>query len=222
MYDFIAKRESELELKRGEEVKVIMMGNDGWWRGISQSGKSGYFPKTYVKQISQDEKISQPEKIVHSEGNYINKINDKRRSLTMSSILQVENQVEGKVEKKEGIYMTKSEIEKSLKTSEISTNFRKSFVNRNPNSGRPLPKPKAVERTSFKLNETDTFKLKMEEEINSVENKIKIEFDKEVEKIKNEMVRKFEEISKNLVNEKIKELQVKNFSRGEKVMGRMN
>ena len=46
---------SELELKQGEVVKVLKMSGgeeeEGWWDGITDDGRSGQFPSTYVELL---------------------------------------------------------------------------------------------------------------------------------------------------------------------------
>jgi signal transducing adaptor molecule len=48
LYDFEATEEGELELKKGDIVKVIDSAYKDWWRGEGKGGRTGIFPVTYV------------------------------------------------------------------------------------------------------------------------------------------------------------------------------
>ncbi len=51
LYDFAARSESELDLKRGETVAVLKkLEATGWWKGELR-GKTGHFPSSYVKEL---------------------------------------------------------------------------------------------------------------------------------------------------------------------------
>ncbi|KAK4519756.1 uncharacterized protein ATC70_009997 [Mucor velutinosus] len=59
LHDYKPENEDEIKLMRGEYVTVIdHMENDGWWKGISESGATGIFPSNFV-QILEDEKPPQ-------------------------------------------------------------------------------------------------------------------------------------------------------------------
>ncbi|KAL0141820.1 SH3 domain-containing protein [Mucor lusitanicus] len=59
LHDYKPENVDEIRLMRGEYVTVIdHMENDGWWKGISESGATGIFPSNFV-QILEDEKPPQ-------------------------------------------------------------------------------------------------------------------------------------------------------------------
>ncbi|KAL9548460.1 hypothetical protein MBANPS3_005673 [Mucor bainieri] len=59
LHDYKPENEDEIKLMRGEYVTVIdHMENDGWWKGVSESGATGIFPSNFV-QILEDEKPPQ-------------------------------------------------------------------------------------------------------------------------------------------------------------------
>ncbi|XP_053142991.1 nostrin [Hemicordylus capensis] len=51
LYDYQAKREDELCLKKGDVIVIYQKEEDGWWFG-SLNGKKGIFPATYVEEVS--------------------------------------------------------------------------------------------------------------------------------------------------------------------------
>ena len=48
LYDFDSQQPDELSLKVGDEIEIILRGDDGWWRGRLKDGRSGLFPSTYA------------------------------------------------------------------------------------------------------------------------------------------------------------------------------
>ncbi|KAL7332339.1 hypothetical protein PS15p_204394 [Mucor circinelloides] len=59
LHDYKPENEDEIKLMRGEYVTVIdYIENDGWWKGMSESGATGIFPSNFV-QILEDEKPPQ-------------------------------------------------------------------------------------------------------------------------------------------------------------------
>jgi len=49
-YDFTPENEDELSLKPGEEILLISMAADGWYRGRNENGDMGLFPHNYVRR----------------------------------------------------------------------------------------------------------------------------------------------------------------------------
>ena len=49
MYAFTPANEEELELKKGDLIRLIAKPDENWWEGEIE-GRSGFFPKTYVKE----------------------------------------------------------------------------------------------------------------------------------------------------------------------------
>ncbi|XP_046375024.2 nascent polypeptide-associated complex subunit alpha, muscle-specific form-like [Haliotis rufescens] len=51
IYGFTAQLEGQMTIAEKELVKVTEMADNGWWRGVSQSGeRSGWFPGCYVEE----------------------------------------------------------------------------------------------------------------------------------------------------------------------------
>ena len=47
-YQYSAKRDDELDMRKGDQILVIEKENDGWWKGEC-NGKVGWFPNNYVE-----------------------------------------------------------------------------------------------------------------------------------------------------------------------------
>ena len=51
MYDYKAQRSDELDLRKGEEILVLVKENDNWWMGEQvRTKQEGYFPASYVQE----------------------------------------------------------------------------------------------------------------------------------------------------------------------------
>jgi len=48
-YEFTPENDDELPLKPGEEILLISMSADGWYRGRNETGEMGLFPHNYVR-----------------------------------------------------------------------------------------------------------------------------------------------------------------------------
>lgn len=61
LHDYKPENEDEIKLMRGEYVTVIdHMENDGWWKGISESGATGIFPSNFVQILEEDKPPQRP------------------------------------------------------------------------------------------------------------------------------------------------------------------
>ncbi|CAL1544680.1 unnamed protein product [Lymnaea stagnalis] len=49
MYDFSPTNQEEIELKKGDIIRLIAKSDPNWWEGEVR-GKTGFFPKNYVKE----------------------------------------------------------------------------------------------------------------------------------------------------------------------------
>ena len=49
IHPFPAQLDSQMSLRAGEVVKVLDKEENGWWRGVNQTGQSGWFPGSYVE-----------------------------------------------------------------------------------------------------------------------------------------------------------------------------
>ncbi|KAI8985311.1 hypothetical protein BDB01DRAFT_787576 [Pilobolus umbonatus] len=53
LHPYNAENEDELSILRGEYVNILDRSiDDGWWKGTNESGKTGIFPCSYVKELS--------------------------------------------------------------------------------------------------------------------------------------------------------------------------
>ena len=48
MFNYDAKQDDELSLRKGEIVEVLAQVKEGWWQG-SLNGKKGLFPSNFVE-----------------------------------------------------------------------------------------------------------------------------------------------------------------------------
>jgi len=48
-YDFSPEGEEEIPLRVGEEIRLISISGDGWYRGRNEAGDVGLFPHNYVR-----------------------------------------------------------------------------------------------------------------------------------------------------------------------------
>ncbi|XP_034021034.1 tyrosine-protein kinase TXK [Thalassophryne amazonica] len=55
MYDFTAKEETDLTLKRGEEYVILHKQDQLWWRAQDKHGNKGFIPSNYVTEKNQIE-----------------------------------------------------------------------------------------------------------------------------------------------------------------------
>lgn len=49
LYDFTPANDEEVPLKRGDIIRLICKSDDNWWEGEVR-GRTGFFPKIYVKE----------------------------------------------------------------------------------------------------------------------------------------------------------------------------
>jgi hypothetical protein len=50
LYDYTSQRNDELDLKKGDELYVLLKENDQWWMGeLIETKQQGYFPPSYVQ-----------------------------------------------------------------------------------------------------------------------------------------------------------------------------
>lgn len=56
-YNYDAQQTDELTLVKGDKISVLEKSSDGWWRGRTCNGKTGWFPSNYVQE--NDMKITQ-------------------------------------------------------------------------------------------------------------------------------------------------------------------
>jgi hypothetical protein len=52
-FDFEAKTPVEMELKKGDHLRLIRKVDDNWYEGINVRGQMGIFPCSYVETIKQ-------------------------------------------------------------------------------------------------------------------------------------------------------------------------
>lgn len=51
LYDYSAQRSDELDLKKGDEILVLVRENENWWMGeLAKTKQQGYFPASYVQE----------------------------------------------------------------------------------------------------------------------------------------------------------------------------
>lgn len=52
LHDYTPQNEDDLKLRRGEWVTLVETpGGGGWWRGRTEEGGEGWFPRTYVEYV---------------------------------------------------------------------------------------------------------------------------------------------------------------------------
>lgn len=52
-FDFEAKTSVELELKKGDHLRLIRKVDDNWYEGVNVRNQMGIFPSSYVETIKQ-------------------------------------------------------------------------------------------------------------------------------------------------------------------------
>ena len=52
IFDFLAEKDNDLNLKKGEIIQILKKTKNGWWIGICKN-KIGYFPSNYIEVISE-------------------------------------------------------------------------------------------------------------------------------------------------------------------------
>lgn len=48
-YNYEAQQSDELNLVKGDKISVLEKSSDGWWRGRTSNGETGWFPSNYVQ-----------------------------------------------------------------------------------------------------------------------------------------------------------------------------
>lgn len=51
IFSYKAQQDNEMDILEGEILKVLEMGDDGWWKGEKQSGNVGDFPGSFVELV---------------------------------------------------------------------------------------------------------------------------------------------------------------------------
>ncbi|XP_041356580.1 uncharacterized protein LOC121373867 [Gigantopelta aegis] len=49
VHPFPAQLENQISLREGDIIKILEKEENGWWRGVNQTGESGWFPGSYVE-----------------------------------------------------------------------------------------------------------------------------------------------------------------------------
>ncbi|KAH9502294.1 Sex muscle abnormal protein 5 [Bulinus truncatus] len=55
MYDFTPNNQEELALKKGDIIRLLAKSDPNWWEG-EVNGRTGFFPKNYVKECNEIDK----------------------------------------------------------------------------------------------------------------------------------------------------------------------
>ena len=59
LYDYTAQRGDELDLKKGDQIKVLVKENESWWMGeLVRNKQEGYFPANYVQEKIANENLN--------------------------------------------------------------------------------------------------------------------------------------------------------------------
>ena len=59
LYEYKAQRGDELDLKKGDQIKVLVKENESWWMGeLVRNKQEGYFPANYVQDKSVYENLT--------------------------------------------------------------------------------------------------------------------------------------------------------------------
>ncbi|CAO3649614.1 unnamed protein product [Mucor fragilis] len=59
LYDYSGDNPSDLSIRRGDIIQLTELINDDWWKG-TLNGKTGIFPRNYVKRLEPSEKRPSP------------------------------------------------------------------------------------------------------------------------------------------------------------------
>ena len=55
-HDYEGQDENQLSFNAGDRIVVTEEDESGWWTGrLEKNGKDGYFPETFVRELTQDE-----------------------------------------------------------------------------------------------------------------------------------------------------------------------
>uniref|UniRef100_A0A8C5PA67 Rho guanine nucleotide exchange factor 7 n=1 Tax=Leptobrachium leishanense TaxID=445787 RepID=A0A8C5PA67_9ANUR len=93
-FNFQQTNEDELSFSKGDIIQVTRLEDGGWWEG-KHSGKTGWFPSNYVREIKSSEKpvspksttLKSPPKGFESSG-----INKSYYNVVLQNILEIENE----------------------------------------------------------------------------------------------------------------------------------
>jgi peroxin-13 len=60
LFDFPSDQPGDLPFRKGDLVAVLCKEGGDWWRGRTQDGRIGMFPRNYVKLIPKVESVPNP------------------------------------------------------------------------------------------------------------------------------------------------------------------
>ncbi|CAH2223499.1 rho guanine nucleotide exchange factor 7 isoform X2 [Pelobates cultripes] len=93
-FNFQQTNEDELSFSKGDIIHVTRLEEGGWWEG-SHSGKTGWFPSNYVKEIKSSEKPVSPKSTTLKsppKGFDTSGINKSYYNVVLQNILETENE----------------------------------------------------------------------------------------------------------------------------------
>ncbi|XP_030057395.1 rho guanine nucleotide exchange factor 7 isoform X1 [Microcaecilia unicolor] len=93
-FNFQQRNEDELSFLKGDIIHVTRVEEGGWWEG-SQSGKTGWFPSNYVREIKASEKPVSPKSATLKsppKGFETSAINKSYYNVVLENILETENE----------------------------------------------------------------------------------------------------------------------------------
>ncbi|KAM4794644.1 rho guanine nucleotide exchange factor 7 isoform 2-T2 [Rhinophrynus dorsalis] len=122
-FNFQQTNEDELSFSKGDIIHVTRLEEGGWWEG-THSGKTGWFPSNYVREIKSSEKPVSPKSATLKsppKGFDTSAINKSYYNVVLQNILETENEYSKEIQNMLSSYLR--HLQTSEKLSPTSTSY---------------------------------------------------------------------------------------------------
>ncbi|XP_053563751.1 rho guanine nucleotide exchange factor 7 isoform X1 [Bombina bombina] len=122
-FNFQQTNEDELSFSKGDIIHVTRLEDGGWWEG-THSGKTGWFPSNYVKELKSSEKPVSPKSATLKsppKGFDTSAINKSYYNVVLQNILETENEYSKEIQNMLSNYLR--HLQTSEKLSPTSTSY---------------------------------------------------------------------------------------------------
>ncbi|XP_053311229.1 rho guanine nucleotide exchange factor 7 isoform X3 [Spea bombifrons] len=121
-FNFQQTNEDELSFSKGDIIHVTRLVDGGWWEG-THSGKTGWFPSNYVREIKSSEKPVSPKSTTLKsppKGFETSGINKSYYNVVLQNILETENEYAKEIQNMLSNYLRHLQTSEKLSPTSIS------------------------------------------------------------------------------------------------------